>query len=366
MSEAQLIWRFGRWVAGRPHGSVTLEWPGGHVVLRIAGGRIVGVEGLEVGAVSGAPESPDVLKEAVAAARRRGLSETDGVAIVKEAIEEALCAWLASPQRRLEIVDEAPAEWSGPTISLSHAIVEAILVRESDGLPEAILPDLRVMLRRTPGFLEQYASLQLNEEADLIAAKITGQRTAEQLVERSPYNREEVLRLLAALVAAGLLEPVPVATPDNELSDDLVLATSIMEEESNARRFPLWWIAAGVLAFLALAAGAIVLFHNSADAPAADSRTWGVVVDRGCEPQDLQRILSKAGRFPDTVRAERTDSGSNAPCWQLVWGSFPDKEKAEEAVGNAPRSLLHEGIEPVVIPLEPLPPPPEEDTEEQP
>ncbi len=354
MSDAQWIWRFGRWVAERPHGSATLSWSGGSLTLKVAAGRVVGVEGLDVGSIPGASGSPDVLQEAVATARRRGLPETEGVAAVKEALEEALDGWFSDPERKLDTIEEAPPQATGPTISLSHAIVEGILVRGGDELPRAILPDLQVMLRRAPGFLERYASLQLSEEADLIAAKITGQRTAEQIIQRTPHDREEVFRLLAALVAAGLLEPVPVATPEEDLADDILFTAPTMEG-TNARRLPVRWIIAGALVLLAILAGTAVLLSRAGKTSESPPRAWGVVVDRGCEPQDLQRILNKAGRFPDSVRAERTDAGQGEPCWELIWGHFNSREEALKALPNAPRTLRHDGIDPKVVPLEEVP-----------
>lgn len=353
MSDVQWIWRFGRWVAERPHGSITLTWSGGKLLLKVAGGRIVGIEGLDLGTIGAGPDLPmssNLLEEAAAIARRRGLSGTEGVAAVKEALEHALDAWLSDSQRKLETVEEAPPAGNGPTISLSHAIVETVLVHGSDELPQAILPDLQVILRRAPGFLERYASLQLSEEADLIVAKITGQRTAEDIVRRNPNDQQEVLRLLAALVAAGLLEPVPVATPDAELAED-VLMRAPSPDEPVPRRFASRWIVAAAFAILILLAVVAFLLSGARKTPKTAPGAWGIVVDRGCEPQDLQRILNKAGRFPDTVRAERTDAGHNGPCWQLIWGRYDTKEAARQALPTLPRGIRHEGIDLEVVPL---------------
>jgi septal ring-binding cell division protein DamX len=33
-------------------------------------------------------------------------------------------------------------------------------------------------------------------------------------------------------------------------------------------------------------------------------------------------------------------------CWQLVWGSYPSSDEAEEAIEKIPAQLLQEGFDP--------------------
>jgi len=236
-------------------------------------------------------------------------------------------------------------------------MVETILVEDGETLARPILPDLHMVLRRSESFLEQYASLQLSEEADLIVAKLTGNRTAEEILERTPHDREEVFRLLAALVAVGLLEPVPVAVPDEDLAQDILVKAPETEEPPKRRLRVLWLVIGALVVIGLLIGGAILLSRAKASATVEDPQDWGVVVDDGCEPQDLQRILNKAGRFPDAVRAQRADSADGAPCWQLIWGRFTTRDGAEKAMAKIPRSLQRGTFTPRVIPLEGSPQP---------
>ncbi len=349
----ETIHRFSRWVASRPSGTARLSWSGGRLVLRVAGGRVVGVEGLDPLPLRrlGAPavDGGDALEAAVALAATTGRPEPEAVGLVKEMMETAIREWLLDPGRELEIEGSEPLEPSQPSISLTHALVELVLGDGGTEVTHVLLPDLNVVLRRAEGFLEGYAALGLTEEADLVAAKITGQRTADEIAARSPHDRDEVIRLLAALTAAGLLEPVPVATAPEE-----PLLAGVLE--SPGRRGPSRRLPAGLLVglvallVLILVGVAMTAFKARGDERVAVEH-WTITVDHGCEPEDLQRILRKAGRYPETVRAQRTDPADGGPCWQLVWGDFATREAAQEALGSVPARLLSGGFEPRVVPL---------------
>ena len=353
MSEPQAIWRLGRWIVSRRSGTLMLHWSDGDLTLRVRNGQVVSIEGVassttEPGTASLEVAPVDALAAVHEVAGAAGASETEVVGKIKAALEGRLRAWMLDPLRTLETTDEEPSVADVATISLTHALVELILSEEDPRLAEAVLPDLNVLLRRVPGFLEAYAPLRLTEEADLIVAKITGQRTAAEIAERSPHGSEEVGRLMAALVAAGLLEPVPVAA-FGDLGESV--APLRLEEQASRGLVPRrWWIAVAVAVFVVIVAVAGIVLTNRSQEPAAQGR-WGIVVDTGCQPQDLQRILRKAGQHPGELTAQRRDLSGGEPCWQLVWGDYASPDAAKAAAGSVPDTLVHEGLTPSVVAL---------------
>jgi hypothetical protein len=76
---------------------------------------------------------------------------------------------------------------------------------------------------------------------------------------------------------------------------------------------------------------------------------WGVVVEMGCEPTDLQRMLRKRNLERKALRTVKADPANGDTCFRLVWGSFPTQEAAEEAVGDVPSNLIEDGFQPHVI-----------------
>ena len=78
---------------------------------------------------------------------------------------------------------------------------------------------------------------------------------------------------------------------------------------------------------------------------------WALVIDMGCEPQDLQRVLKKAQENPKVLRPVAADSGDGEPCWRLVWGRFTSQAKAEAAVQEIPSKLRRQGFDPHPIEL---------------
>jgi hypothetical protein len=117
------------------------------------------------------------------------------------------------------------------------------------------------------------------------------------------------------------------------------------------------WIvgAAAVLLIVLLAIAWIVTRPDdgpeiASGSPAAGSQ-WALVVDMGCEPQDLQRVLKKADQYPEVVRPVAADSSGNDPCWQLVWGEFSSRSEAEKAADRIPESVRKEGFQPHAVEL---------------
>lgn len=351
MDEPRVSWRLGRWIARRTRGTVILGSTSREISLDVAAGKIVAVRGIdptEVGVeLELAPIGhPDLLTEARALAARYGLAETTAVGAAKAVLQRRLQEWLEDPGHTVE-VEDAPVEASeGPSISLTHALVELVLADESDRLPRNILPDLDVLLRRSPHFLELYAPLRLSEEADLIVAKITGQRTAVEIAARSPHGREEVIRLLAALVVTGMLEPVPVASSAENV--DLIDRPAAHPDQATRRRLPVWWVlAAVVLLSLALALAGFALLRGGEPAPeVVTGGSWTLVVDMGCEPTELQRVLQKANQHPKELRAVRASLQADDPCWRLVWGRFSSESAAAAASGRVPQGFLRDGFTP--------------------
>ena len=359
MRDPDLIWRLGRWLARRRSGDLLLLGSQGSLVLRLARGKILAAEGADTGLLGARLGFPaigreNIFDEAREIAAAHGLPETQAIAAVKEILQEALEAWLLDPDRRLEIRDTEPSGDVGPTISMAHALVERVLSSQDPAVTRAILPDLNVLLRRADDFLELYSPLRLSEEADLIVAKVTGQRTAREIADRSPHGPGEVLNLLGALVAAGMLEPVPITEAADELEPVPVLVPPDMEPER--RRLPVWLLLAVLAAAVAILVLIAALWHrpgDTAEAPAASGLQWGLVVDMGCEPQELQRVLKKSHQYPKELLPLRAEAAGGSPCWRLVWGRFPDRESASRAVADIPAKLRQDGFSPHPIELPP-------------
>lgn len=353
MNDPQSIWRLGRWIAARRSGDLRLGWEDNELTLHINFGKAIGIEGPDPTVVArrlGCRPAghSDLLEEARAVAKQADRSETEALAIVKSVLEKALYSWLLDANRTLEADEHEVEENDRPTISLSHAIVEAVLSDDGNDITSAILPDLNVLLRRTAGFLESYAALQLAEEADLVVAKITGQRTAEEIAGRSPHDPAEVARLMAALSAAGLLEAIPVA----EVSAPVVSVAPVsLEEEEHPTRWRRTWMIGMAVALVVIAVATVALVLNHNRRQAAVQGHWGIVVDSGCDPQDLQRILRKAGQHPENLTAQRRDLKGGVPCWQLLWGDYGSPEAAQDAIGSVPKALVQEGVKPAVVEL---------------
>jgi hypothetical protein len=356
MRDAEAIWRFGRWLAQRRDGVVRLSGASGELVLRVARGKIVSVEGPDPSQLArrlgGRPAGHrDLVAEAVALATAPGLAETQAIGAVKELVQQSLAAWLLDPERRLAIVESDVAGGESPTISAPHAVVELVLSSQNPAMTRAILPELDIRLRRSADFLELYSPLRLSEEADLIVAKVNGQRTASEIAGRSPQGHDDVLNLLAALVAAGMLEPAPAEEAVEVLTP--VAVDEPPARRSGRRRVPPWILLAALAAVLAIVV-VIALMRQRSDASVGHSGTgaeWGLVVDMGCEPQELQRVLRKVRQYPDGLRAVEAAGAEGSPCWRLIWGSFPSREAASRAIADIPAHLKLDGFTPHAVEL---------------
>ncbi|MGD9252937.1 MAG: hypothetical protein PVG92_03260 [Holophagae bacterium] len=362
MRDPQEIWQLGQWIGRRENGAVRLGWSDGELILRLHEGRIRFVEGVDTSELADrlscvATGSIDLLEEARALARSGQISETSAMGGAKELLQDRLRMWMRDPEREIETVDGEPDEVEGATISITHALVELVLSDTTGGAAAAVLPDLDVLLTRSPDFLDLYAPLRLSEEADLIVAKISGERTAREVAERSDHDLNEVARLLAALVITGILEPEPNLAVDGDV--DLLPVEGV--DDGERRRIPVLWIliaAAALIGVLATIAWFMSRGEPSGSAPAAAAAVsasgdlnWSLVVDMGCDPQDLQRVLNKAQQNSENVRPVATESGEEEPCWRLVWGRFSSSEAAMAAAADVPSAIRQEGFEPHAIEL---------------
>jgi hypothetical protein len=364
MSDPHEIWQLGQWIGRQEGGAARFVWTDGELILRIQNGRIRFVEGIFPGDLCERLScdqvgNSDLLEEARALARGGQVAENHAMGAAKEMIQKSLRSWLLDPTRELEIVDGEPDDVEGATISITHALVELVLSDTSGETAQAVLPNDDTLLVRSSGFLDLYAPLRLSEEADLIVSKISGERSVREVAEASSHAAGEVLRLLASLVVTGILEP---ETP-LQISDDVDLLPVEMESEETRQRIPVQWIVAAAAVLVIVLLVIIFAMTRSGDsAPiegavgvesvaGGEALTWGLVIDMGCEPQDLQRVLKKAQENPSVLRPVAADTGDGEPCWRLVWGQFSSRDAAEAATDSIPDDLLREGFDPHPIEL---------------
>jgi hypothetical protein len=354
MQDPLQIWDFGRWIARREAGYARLSWTGGEMVLGIRDGRVHSAEGIDPSELSGrlgrkGPGGSDLLAEARALGKEHRIPETRAMGAAKEMLQASLRGWLRDPDRRFELDDGAPPKADGATISITHAMVELILADTENNVAGVILPDRGVVLRRARGFLEHYAPLRLSEEADLIVASMSGERTAADIAKNSPHNVDEVVRLEAALLATGMLEASDVVEPQADLEWP---DSEPADDEPTHRRFPAWWLGLAAAVLVVVVAVAAFVFSRGrgvTEPVEAGSSDWGVVVEMGCEPQDLQRVLRKRSQHPKVLRTVAAEPGVGETCFRLVWGSFPTREAAEVAMDDIPSGLVEAGFQPHVI-----------------
>ena len=366
MNDSRMIWRLGRWVARQRTGRARLVARDVVLEITLNDGLIVGLTGLPPESLAdelGHPPtgSNDLIVEAQALAEAHSIPETTAMAAAKKLLQEALSEWLTDPGRTLELFDEVPPTEGPGAISATHALVELVLSSPDETLIREILPHHDILLRRADGFLDLYAPLGLAEEADLIVAKITGQRTADEIASRSPHERDEIIRLLAALTVSGLLEAVTPPSspkidpkpPKNDRTSSKPLGDTMGDNEG-IRRVKPWMILAVILVLAVLCIGAWAFFRPgdpSAEVSEDSQNHWAIAVDLGCEPHEYRRLLQVARRH-DSVRpiaVTADQAGGEDTCWRLVWGDFPTQSAALDAMDSIPSDVLREGFEPHVV-----------------
>lgn len=167
---------------------------------------------------------------------------------------------------------------------------------------------------------------------------------------RSPHGSHEVIRLLAALVATGMLEPVPVVISSDEhqiLRDGPEPSPSV-----RGRRLPIWWIVAAAFAFVIIFGSlGLLLSRGSGRADEApDEGRWGIAVDFGCEPEDLRRVYEKYNEDRKNLQMI-TVTVDDQECGRLVWGEYGSQAAADEAIKTVPESLIWRGFTPHSVKL---------------
>ena len=110
MRDPQEIWQLGQWIGRRENGAVRLGWSDGELILRLQGGRIRFVEGVDTAELANrlscvATGSIDLLEEARALARSGQISETSAMGAAKELLQDRLRMWMRDPGREIETVD---------------------------------------------------------------------------------------------------------------------------------------------------------------------------------------------------------------------------------------------------------------------
>ncbi len=373
MSRSETIYRLGHWIASHKPGVLRLSWKDRELFLTLREGKIVSAVGpspRRLARLLGPGirvDEADLMIAARQAAEKNQLPIEESVGAVKVLIQEDLAQWLCDPNREVKLLDEQPEVGPDPNISFQHALIELILTARDDVYSQHILPDRSKALRRHRNFSEQYGALRLSEEADLVVARIDGHRDITEVLTRSSLPETEIHRLLAALTCAGILE---IVEPEEEqeapasVPPEPELIVSVMKEDedktSNAPRKKLapWvvLVAAGsTLLIIALSAFLYLGRFQSAEETRVEEH-WGVVVDLACEAGEYRRLMETANRRKD-VLAMPTDEDSSSPCWRLIWGDFPGKSEAEDAIRKIPEDLRHEGFKAHVLEYSPPPTP---------
>ena len=359
MNDPQVIWRLGRWVAERKPGTAQLSAADVSFAMALSGGRIVSVTGIDTSLLGQALDceprgEEDLVAEALALAEAHSIPEATAMGAAKILIQDHLRTWFLAPDRRLELVEALQQSRSENSISATHTLVEMVLSDPESDTTTAVLPGLNVLLRRADGFLDLYAPLGLSEEADLIVAKITGQRTAEEIASRSPHDRADVIRLLAALTASGMLEAVRAASPEKTpiLMAEPEPHVGIGHESPTKRLSPILILAIAVAIATAAVATWWLAFHeNTTPALPGITGHWAIAVDLGCEPHEFRRLLQVARRHDEVrpIAVTGNDQTEDGTCWRLVWGDFPTQSDAQAALGEVPDAVLRDGFEPHVV-----------------
>jgi hypothetical protein len=217
-------------------------------------------------------------------------------------------------------------------------------------LVPVFLPDPSLVLRCLPDFARRVGALGLTEEAVAILAKINNQRTAHEIADPSPHGREVALRLLAAAVGAGLAEATPGIT------DVPLVSTHVPRFDIAPRRRRIWPF---VLLVAAVVAGVALLLLSlpwEATRMAGGGGPWAVAVDGGCQPAELERLYRRQEQDKLNYRVVPFGKGDEQ-CYRLVWGHFPSREAAEDAVSHLPGGTVARGFPPHVVRVETPEPP---------
>jgi hypothetical protein len=335
------------WVARKAKGTARLRWDGRELVLHFNNLQIVAVEGDDndmLAPAFGLTSGGEWFRQAQGAVASGQVSQAEANAVAKRALADALRAFFLTPDASVTLDEDGGFEEGALTISYPHLAVELVLGGDGESLMPVFLPDPQLVLRRQPEFLRRVGALGLTDEAMAILAKINDARTAMEIAAPSPHGMDTALRLLAAAVAAGLTEAAPRA------QEPRFVPTAFDEAEPRRRRGGWGW----VIAFLLLGAAAVALYFVQPWKPrrvSGPGGPWAIAVDGGCQPAELERLYRRQDKDPESFSVVPFGQGQE-PCYRLVWGHFPTRQTAEQAVATLPQGVLTRGFAPHVVQAE--------------
>ena len=340
------------WVGRKGRGVARLRWDDRQAEVLVGGLQILGVRGDDAGtldpALAGDPEV-DWFTRATEAVNAGRISQNDANAAIKRAVADLLREFLVAPDATVSFDARTAIAPSGLTISYPHLITEMVLGPDGERLAGVYLPDPALVMRRLPDFSRRVGVLGLTEQAIAVLSRINDVRTAGDIAETSAHGRDTALRLLAAATGAGLTEASPrvaeLSLPQEGEPQEAVGGAS--------RRFWRW-----VVLVLLLAAIAVVIAlgrpwerHDRA----GSGGPWGIAVDMGCQPTEVERLYRRQGQDRDNLRLSKFASGRET-CFRLVWGHYRDRQAAEQAMKTLPASVIGRGFAPHVVMVEPVSP----------
>lgn len=333
------------WVGRKGRGAARLRWGGNELVLYVSALQIVGAsgdDGEQLSSGLGLFEGGEWFSEAQRAVEQGHVTQAEANAVVKRVVADRLRSFLINPTAEISFEGEAAVGSNALAISFSHLMVELVLGPGGEKLLPLLLPDPSVTLRRLPDFPRRVGSLGLTEEGMAILAKVDERRTAAEIAKPSPHGAEMVLRLLAAALAAGIVEAVPP------------LSATLLEKPSEAAPAPearkrRWWLWLLALALVGAAAAYIARARPwEWGADPGKGGPWGVAVDSGCQPAEVERLYRRQEADEAAFRVVPFGR-SEEQCFRLLWGHFATREAAEAAMTQLPANVLARGFVPHVV-----------------
>ncbi|HPC82771.1 MAG TPA: hypothetical protein P5234_05800 [Thermoanaerobaculaceae bacterium] len=324
------------WVGRKGRGVARLRWGQGELRLHITGLQVVAVEGDDrekLSAAFGLTSGGEWFAEARSAVSGGLVTQGEANAVVKLTLAERLHEFFLAPDAEVSFDAEVQPEPQGLTVSFPHLVMEMVLGPGGEALEELFLPSADLVLRRLPDFARRVGALGLTEEGMAVLAKINDHRTAREIADPSPHGRDMALRLLAAAVGGGIAEAAPRVA-------EVTFAAPLAAQAPPVRRRRRWWPWVLAAAILIGAVAALLLALPSREAPAAvRSGPWGLAIDGGCQPAELERLYRKQEQDRANLRVVPYGEGSEQ-CFNLVWGGFATREEAQAAAVRAPSSLV--------------------------
>lgn len=324
------------WIGRKGRGVARLRWGQGELRLHITGLQIVGVEGDDrekLSAAFGLTSGGEWFAEARSAVSGGLVTQGEANAVVKQALAERLHEFFLAPEAEVTFDSEVQPEAQGLTVSFPHLVMEMVLGPGGEPLVEKFLPNPELVLRRLPDFARRVGALGLTQEGMAVLAKINDHRSAGEIADPSPHGRDMALRLLAAAVGAGIAE----ATPRVAEVTFAAPVAAVPPPRPRRRRWWLWVLAA--VAVLAALAALLLALPGHEPVPAVQGGPWGLAVDGGCQPAELERLYRKAEQERASLRIVPYGQGAEQ-CFNLVWGGFATREAALAAQSQVPSSLV--------------------------